>query len=240
MEPISIGMMLLGSALQAYATNQAAAKQRQMAVESQRRALASQNQATDVAMKRVQEFDPNTRKKNQDEIQTQLTDQYQKAAAAPQITAQGVQVGQTIPGGTTDYLSTKARELAKATESNRNLAALMGRIGSAGELRRNEAVGIGDTAGEIGRIGTGADNMARIDRIGINSVAPSLGMTLAGRALGAYGKGQLAMSGLESPSSIKFGAAALGDNPAAGFGLGLKAGGGLGVKSSGNWLMPQG
>ena len=192
-DPISIGVMLLGSALQAKAQQDALAKQQRLAVESRQRALQAQNQATDVAMRQVQEYDPATRKAKQDEIQTQLTDQFQQAAAGTPITAQGVQVGQTIPGGTADYLAAKGRETAKAAESNRNLAALLGRIGSAGQLRRNEGVAFGDAAGEIGRIGSGADNMAAIDEIGINSVQPSLGMTIAGQALGAYGLGKMSI-----------------------------------------------
>jgi len=204
MDPLSIGIMLLSAAMTAKANNDAAQKQQRLAMESRQRALQAQNQATDVAMKRVQEFDPTVRKAQQDEIQTQLTDKYQQAATPTPITAQGVQVGQTIPGGTADYLANKGRETAKAAESNRNLAALLGRIGSAGQLRRNEAVGIGDTAGQIGRIGTGADNMSQIDQIGINAVQPSLGMTLAGQALGAYGMGRAATSGLapKAPTGV--------------------------------------
>lgn len=204
MDPLSIGIMLLSAAMTAKANNDAAQKQQRLAMESRQRALQAQNQATDVAMKRVQEFDPTVRKAQQDEIQTQLTDKYQQAATQTPITAQGVQVGQTIPGGTADYLANKGRETAKAAESNRNLAALLGRIGSAGQLRRNEAVGIGDTAGQIGRIGAGADNMSQIDQIGINSVQPSLGMTLAGQALGAYGMGRAATSGLapKAPTGV--------------------------------------
>jgi len=195
-DPISIGVMLLGSALQAKAQQDALAKQQRMALESRQRAMQAQNQATDVAMKQVQEYDPETRKAKQDDIQTQLVDQYQAAASGTPITAQGVQVGQTIPGGSADYLAAKGRETAKAAESNRQLAALFGRIGSAGQLRRNEGVAFGDAAGEIGRIGQGADNMSQIDQIGINSVTPSLGMTIAGQALGAYGSGKLATGGL--------------------------------------------
>lgn len=195
-DPISIGVMLLGSALQAKAQQDALAKQQRMAVDSSRRALQAQNQATDVAMRQVQEYDPATRKAKQDEIQTQLTDQFQQAAAGTPITAQGVQVGQTIPGGTTDYLAAKGRETAKAAESNRNLAQLLGRIGSAGQLRRNESVAFGDTAGEIGRIASGDNNMSQIDQIGINSVTPSLGMTIAGQALSGYGMGKLATAGM--------------------------------------------
>lgn len=196
MDPLSIGMMLAGAFLTQKANQDALQKQQRMARESQQRSLQAQNQATDVAMRQVQEFDPGTRKANQDEITQDLTQRYQTAATAAPITAQGVQVGQTIPGGTTDYLAQKGRETAKAAESNRNLAALLGRIGSAGQLRRNEGVAFGDTAGEIGRIGTGANNVSAIDQIGINSVTPSLGMTIAGQALSGYGMGKLATAGL--------------------------------------------
>lgn len=196
MDPLSIGMMLAGAFVSAKAQQDAAAKQQRMARESQQRSLQAQNQATDVAMRQVQEFDPTVRKANQDEITQDLTQRYQTAATAAPITAQGVQVGQTIPGGTTDYLAAKGRETAKAAESNRNLAQLLGRIGSAGQLRRNESVAFGDTAGEIGRIASGDNNMSQIDQIGINSVTPSLGMTIAGQALSGYGMGKLATAGM--------------------------------------------
>lgn len=206
MDPLSIGMMLAGAFVSAKAQQDAAAKQQRMARESQQRSLQAQNQATDVAMRQVQEFDPTVRKANQDEITQDLTQRYQTAATAAPITAQGVQVGQTIPGGTTDYLAAKGRETAKAAESNRNLAQLLGRIGSAGQLRRNESVAFGDTAGEIGRIASGDNNMSQIDQIGINSVTPSLGMTIAGQALSGYGAGKLAGSGLgmKAPVPTRF------------------------------------
>lgn len=202
-DPISIGMMLLGTALQMKTQNDAAAKQKRMAVEAQQRQLASQNQATDTAMKRVQEFEPEQRQQRQQEIAQDLTQQYQGAAEAKPITAQGVEVGQTIPGGTADYLANKARETVKATEANRRLAALFGRIGSAGQLRRDEATGIGDTAGEIGRIQSGAGRMAGIDQIGIDAAGqPSLGGMLLGSALSAYGQGRASTSGLIKPKVV--------------------------------------
>lgn len=207
MDPLSIGALILSALVTNKTQTDAMENQRRAAVQSQQQALASQNQATDAALRRVQEFDPTTRKESQDEIQSQLTDQYQKAAVATPITAQGIQVGQTIPdaAGGADYLKARAAETAKATNSNRNLAALFGRIGSAGQLRRNEAVGIGDTAGEIGRIQTGANNMANIDQIGIQSAGqPSLGGMLLGSALGAYGTGSGALSGLGDVAKSKY------------------------------------
>lgn len=205
-DDLALAAMVASAAMQQYGASQAAQKQQQAAREAQQRQLAMQNQATDVAMKQVQEFDPAVRKQRQDDITNQLTDQYTQAATAPQITAQGVQVGQTIPGGSSDYLVTKGREQAKATESLRNLAQLMGRTGSASELRRGEAVGIGDAAGQIGRIGTGANNMAGIDEVGIQAAGqPSLGAGLASAALGAYGMNGMMTSGLKKPAFPAFG-----------------------------------
>jgi hypothetical protein len=180
---------IASAAIGANAQNQAAKRQKQLAVEAQQRQLNAQNQATDVAMKRVQEFDPNIRKTNQEQIQQELTAELDQQVSQPQITAQGVQVGSTIPesAGSKDYLTAKAREAAKTTASLRGLAALMGRIGSAGDLRRGEAVGIGDTAGAVGRIQTGAGNIFAADQAGINSVQPNTGAMLASAALRAYG-----------------------------------------------------
>ena len=194
MDPLSIGIMLLGSALQAKSSADAAAAQKRAAVQAQQRQLAAQNMATDAAMKRVQQFEPEARKQQQDQITQDLTQRFEGAASAAPITAQGVQVGSTTPGGTTDYLAAKARETAKATDANRRLAALFGRIGGASQLRRDEAVGIGDTAGQIGRIQTGAGNIAGIDKIGIQAAGqPSIGGMLLGEALSAYGQGRASL-----------------------------------------------
>lgn len=225
--------MIASAALSANAQNQALKRQQQEARVAQQRQVTARNQATDVAMKRVEDFDPNTRQTKQAEIGAQLEGQYNEAAQSTPITAQGVQVGQTIPGGTPDYLVTKAKESAKAQASLRALASLMGRIGSANELRRGEAVGIGDTAGEIGRIQTGANNIGQIDQIGINAAGqPSLGAMLASSALGAYGMSGMATAGLGGVAP-----AGTGFNPAAASGLGLKAGMGTGLKAgAGSWL----
>jgi hypothetical protein len=186
---IAAAAAIAGAAISAQSQSQAAARQKQLAVQAQQRQLAAQNQATDVAMKRVQQFDPGTRAQNQQDIQQQLTDTYNKTVDAPQITAQGVQVGTTLPAaqGTGDYTIATAKEEAKTKASLHALAGLMGRIGASSELRKGEAVGIGDTAGDIGRIQEGAGNTAGIDQLGIQSVQPDAGLAFAGAALRAYG-----------------------------------------------------
>ncbi len=202
-DPISLGLLLGGAAIQNYGQQQALKKQQAIMRESQQRQINARNQATDVAMRQVQEFDPTARQGRQDEIAQALTADYDQAVTGTPITAQGVQVGSTIPtsAGTSDYLTATAREKAKSTESLRQLAQLMGRLGSASQLRRDEAIGIGDAAGEIGRIQTNANNMAGIDEMRAAAVTPSLGTQLIGGAMSAYGGGRLATAGLGAVGS---------------------------------------
>jgi hypothetical protein len=222
MDPITIGLMLAAQAVNMYGQNRALKKQQGQAVQAQQRQLAAQNQATDVAMKQVQEFDPNTRTQNQQAIAQDLTGQFDRAASQP-ITTQGVEVGKTIEGGTTDYLTAKGKEQAKSAESLRNLAQLMGRTGSAGQLRRNESVGFGDAAGQIGRIQTGANNIAGIDQIGVQAAGQqSIGSQLLAAGLNAYGMGQAGTVPSTPGAQFILGSAALGANPAARTGLGLR------------------
>jgi hypothetical protein len=168
------------------------------------RQLAKQNEATQVAAKKAAEFDPNARKDTQQQIADQMTGQLQQQVAQPQITAQGVQVGTTIPQGQggTEYLTAQAKEAAKSTASLRALAGLMGRIGSASELRRNEALGMGDAAGEIGRIQNGANTMGAIDQIGVQNAGrenPLYGV--ASGVLRGYGMSAAGGAGTKYPDN---------------------------------------
>jgi hypothetical protein len=198
MDPITIGLMLAGAAITAHGQGQALKKQKRIAVAGQQEMLNERNKATDVALRKAAEFNPDARAQQQQEIAQALEGDYRQAVEGTPITAQGVQVGSTIPAGagTSDYLAATAREKAKSTESLRQLAQLMGRIGSAGQLRRNEATGIGDTAGEIGRIQDGAGNMNQINSIQAGAVTPSLGSQLIGGALSSFGAGRMATAGV--------------------------------------------
>lgn len=189
--------MIASAALQ-YSAQQSAAKRQQQAAQSMRqRQLQAQNQATEEAARKAQEFDPGNRQRQQAEIEQALTGELQQQVNQPQVTAQGVEVGTTIQGGTQDYVTAKAREAAKTTASLRELAALMGRVGSASRLRQNEAIGIGDTAGAIGRIQGGANNMAQIDGIGVDAAGQvSPGAMLASQALSAYGSSRMGSAGM--------------------------------------------
>lgn len=203
LDPISIGIMLAGAAITAQGQQSALKKQQNKMGMVQREQLEARNQATDLAAKRALEFDPTQRQERQQEIAQNLEGQYNEVSQGTPITAQGVQVGSTIPGtsATGDYLAATAREKAKSTASLRDLASLMGRIGSAGQLRRDEAIGIGDTAGSIGRIQGNANNMAEIGTMEASAITPSLGSQLIGGALSSYGAGSLATGGLAKAGS---------------------------------------
>jgi hypothetical protein len=240
MEPIStgtaIGLMLASAAMSTYAQHAAAKKQQDRLRESQMRQQAAQNSATDKVVKRSMEFDAQTRNDKQAEIEQALTADLTKHVDQPLITAQGVQVGSTIPDaeGTGDFLKHRARETARAHESLRALAALMGKTGAAGELRRREAVSIGDTAGDVGRIASGANNIWQADQAGIAAAGqPSVGLMLGSAALGAYGQAGMAGAGVGGAAP----AAGTGFTPSGPSGLGFKPpSAGLGLKARGPWL----
>lgn len=201
---------IAGAGLQYSAQQSALKKQQQTAVDAQRRQLAARNEATQIAARKAGEFDPGARQQQQQDIQQQLTGELDKQVAAPQITAQGVQVGTTLPSGAggTAYLTAQAKEQAKATASLRELAALMGRIGGASQLREKEAVGIGDAAGAIGRVQNGAENIFGVDQVGIGAAGqPNVGMMLAGEALRAGGQYGMAKTSTKKPENVNAGSA---------------------------------
>lgn len=203
----SVATQIAGAALQKRAQDQALARRQQAIAAARAQQLASQDQAAQVAAKAATQFAPEQRQAQQQQIQQDLTGQLTSQITPQPITAQGVQVGATIPEGAGggDYLAAKARETAKAMESQRQLAALMGRIGSADELRRGESVGVGDASQTIGRIQSGADNMFEAAKPGIESAGGvSLFPMLAGEALRQYGKSGMAMNGLKPKAKLDF------------------------------------
>jgi hypothetical protein len=207
MDPITIGLMLAGAAITAHGQSQALKKQKRIAVAGQQEMLDERNKSTDVALRKAAEFNPENRAQQQQDIAQAMEGDFRQAVEGSPITAQGVQVGSTIPmaAGSSDYLAATAREKAKSTESLRTLAQLMGRIGSAGQLRRNEAASLGDTAGQIGRIQDGAENMNQISGIQAGAVTPSLGSQLLGGALSSYGAGRMATAGVGKAATPSLG-----------------------------------
>ena len=197
MDPFSIGVMLLGAYLQNDAAESAAERQQQESVRAMQRQTDARRQANDEVVKRVQEFDPTDRNAKQADIAQTIETKLDGAATAPPITAQGVTIGAGLGPQSADYAATQGREQTRVANSLHQLASLMGRTGSAGRLRQGEAIGIGDTAGALGRIQSGANNTAGIDNTAIQFAGqPSVGQTILGQALTGYGMGSMAKSGL--------------------------------------------
>lgn len=199
--------MLAGAGVQAYAQRQAAKRQQATLDAARARQLQVQDQAAEEAARAAARFDPQQRLAQQEQIRQELTQQLQQPINRPQITAQGVQVGSTLPEGTGggDYLAARAREAAKTQESLRALAAIMGRQGAASELRRGEAVGLGDATQRVASLGTHADNLWQAAQPGIETAGtPSLGMMLAGEGLRQYGASRIAGSGLKKKPTLDF------------------------------------
>lgn len=202
---------IIGAALQKRAYDQAADRQQAEIARMRQRQMMAREQATGEVMRRVQDFAPAARQQQQQEIGQQMSGELLQQAT-PQITTQGVQVGATLPegAGSTEYLAAQAREKQKTMASMRQLAQLMGRIGSAGEQRKNEAVNMGDTAGAVGRIQSGAGMQAGLDQLAVqNADRVSPGMLIAGEALRGYGAGRMANSGLrpQRPAFPEYGTA---------------------------------
>lgn len=196
---LSIGAMLASAYLQNDAASSAADRQQQEAVRAQQRQAEQRSRANKVVMDRAQEFDAENRASKQADMARTIEGQLTKSADAPAITAQGVTIGAGLSPQSADYKAVQGKEQTRVANSLHQLASLMGRTGSAGQLRQGEAIGIGDTAGALGRIQTGANNIGQIDKTAIELAGqPSVGQMIAGQALGGYGMGSLAKSGLGS------------------------------------------
>ena len=206
MDPFSIGAMILGAYLQNDAASSAAERQQQESMRAQQRQTEMRARANKEVMDRAQQFDPENRASKQAEIASSIEGQLNKSADAPAITAQGVTIGAGLSPQSADYKAVQGKEQTRVANSLHQLASLMGRTGSAGQLRQGEAIGIGDTAGALGRIQSGANNIGQIDQTAIQYAGqPSVGQTLAGQALMGYGMGSLATSGLGAKAPTPMG-----------------------------------
>lgn len=220
---------IASSAIQVNAANRAAARQQAAAQAAQQRQLLAQNEATRAVAQRADDFDPQVRQGAQDDIAAVLTQKFSEAAQ-PQVTAQGVQVGASVPAASESpaYTAARAKEQAKTAASLHALAGLMGRIGAAGQLRQGEAIRIGDTATDIGRVQSGANNVAGIDQVAIGAAGrPDLFSQIGAAALNAYGMSKLATLGLPKAPTGSTGT---------GLSLTSPSGTGLRAPSSVSWL----
>lgn len=194
MDPFTIASlvaMVAGAYMQNKAQTDAANRQQQTIRESLQRQQTLQREAEDTAIKKATEFAPETRQEKQAQLEQQITTEMlqpvQQAAVAQEAPSVQGDVSE-------DYSTAKAKSQAEQMKSAESLARIFGRIGSAGELRRNEAIGLGDTQQQIGALGSFSRGQAMADQAAIQSAGvPNGGAMLGGTIL--QGAGTAGMMG---------------------------------------------
>lgn len=188
MDPFTIASlvsMVGGAFVQQQAADEAARRQQQAIRESLDRQRRLQIEAERAAMNRAQEFAPEDRQAEQNQIAEQLTTEF----VAPVTQASAREEAPPIQGDvSSDYTAARAKSMAEQAKAAEALARLYGRIGSASQLRQNEAMRLGDTATQIGMLNNFSQGQARADQYGINAAGiPDGGPMLAGTILQGAG-----------------------------------------------------
>lgn len=188
MDPFTIAGLIAtvgGAFVQQQAADAAARRQQQAIRESLERQRQLQMEAERAAMSRAQEFAPEDRQAEQSKIADQMTTEF----VAPIEQAAAREVAPPVQGDvSSDYTATRAKSMAEQAKAADALARLFGRIGSASQLRQNEAVRLGDTATQIGMLNNFSRGQSQADQYGINAAGvPDGGAMLAGTILQGVG-----------------------------------------------------
>lgn len=189
LEIAALVAMIAGTGLQYKANTDAQKRRTQETLASMARQDDLNRKAEKTAIDASQEYQSDKRTVAQDQIAEQLTEGY----IAPVKSANEINASQTTTQGavSNDYTTAKAKSEVELMKNAEALARLFGKVGSANNLRQNEAIRMGDTAATVGKFGNFAQGQAGADRIAIdNAGTPSAGMQLAGgllSAAGAYG-----------------------------------------------------
>ncbi|RII84354.1 hypothetical protein [Neopusillimonas maritima] len=238
-EIASLVSLISGAFIQNQAVQDAAARQQRAIQDSLIRQQNLQRQAEQAAMKKATEFNPDDRLDKQNVIEQQLTSEMLEPVK--QNMAERVEAPSVQGDVSDDYSTARASSMAQQAKTAEALARIFGRIGSASQLRQNEAIGIGDSANEIGMLKNFSRGQHAADQVGIQAAGtPSGGAMLAGTILQGVGQTGLmgAFDGIGSSSNSVWSGSGL--SPNAG-GLGFKNTGSLGSKLNGgasSW-MPQ-
>jgi len=219
---IAMAAMAAGTAVQQNAQQTAARRQQRAMRESMQRQQFLQREAEAAALKKAQEFSPDEREKQRNEIEQQITENLAQAADA----ARPVQEAPSVQGNvSSEYLTGRAQSQSEQAKSARALAALFGKTISANRLRQNEILGLADTGQYIDRLKSFSNGQMSADQIGIHSAGiPNGGQMMAGGVL--QGLGQAGM--------MAYGAGAWGGEAAAGGAASSGAATG-GAKAASGW-----
>ncbi|MBC2768557.1 hypothetical protein [Pusillimonas minor] len=195
MDPFTIAGLVAaigGAFIQNQAQQSAAARQQRAIQDSLARQQELQRQAEQAALRKANEFSPDDRLEKQKAIEQQLTTEM---LAPVQENAAVRAEAPSVQGDVSeDYSTARASSMAQQAKTAEALARIFGKIGSATQLRQNEAVGLGDTANQIGMLRNFSQGQQAADQAGIQAAGtPSGGAMLAGSIL--QGVGQVGMMG---------------------------------------------
>ncbi len=232
LEIAALAAMIAGAGVQYKASSDAQRRQR----EEIARSLASQRelqmQAEKKALDTAQTYDPGLRTAEQEQIATDI----EQSLITPVSESQTIRAQQATTQGdvSDDYTQAKATADLNTIKQAEQLARLLGKTTSASRLRMNEGIRLMDAGQAVDQLNSfsrgqqGADNIA-IQQAGL--VDP--GMTFAGSLLQTAGSAGL-MAGAGKPASTgttySLSPSALGANPSATIGTGLKPGMTMGLK----------
>ena len=235
---VYLAALIAGAGLQYKAQSDAQSRQRREIEASLMRQNELQKQAEGKALQHAQTYAPEQRQQEQ----VQLAQEIEQNLMQPVSESQQIRAQQATTQGevSQDYTTAKARADLETVKQAEQLARLLGKTSSAGRLRMNEGIRLGDVGQEIGMLGNfsrgqqGADNIAIQQAGNVNPGQMFMGSVLqsvggAGLAYGGSLGGGAATGGNWAPVT----GGMTGSEMAAANGLaggGLKAGSGMGLR----------
>ena len=242
MDPITIASlvaMLAGAGLQYKAASDAQARQRDEIARSLAAQKELQTQAEKKALDTAQAYDPGQRLATQEQIATDI----EQSLIKPVSESQAIRSQQTTTQGDTssDYTVAKAASDLQTMKQAEQLARLLGKTTSASRLRMGEGIKLMDAGQAIDQLGSFSRGQAGADNVAIQQAGlMSPGQVFAGQLLQAAGSAGLiggAGKSAATGSTYSLTPTALGADPSAAIGTGLKPGLGLGFKLPSNSLV---
>ncbi len=143
---VGLILSIIGAATNYYATDKANDAARKYVALAEEQNSKDHQKLIDNIQKETQNYAADKRQQAQDELATQLEQSYQK----PVSESQAIRSEQQTTQGdvSNDYVQAKKQSDERTQKTIGTLANLMGRVNSAGRLRMNEGIRLGDMANE--------------------------------------------------------------------------------------------
>lgn len=194
-----------GALLQNQATQDAARRQQAAIRAENERQRQFQRQAEQVALDRVQDYQPEQRQDRQKQIEQQVTDQLLQPVTEAMP---GMQEQSAVQGDvSSDYTMARTKSQADVLRNTEALARIVGRITGANRLRQDEALKMMASGQKIDMLKNFASGSQGVGQIEAQAAGvPDGGMSLAGSLLQTLGSVGLA-------HGLSTGSAATGSKP---------------------------